>query len=287
MWVAAMSKILELFGISTRADEVDWEEATSAQQCPYLHRKCVKVRKSEPDVAIGTCLVEYGRDAKPIVICPHRLLERRQIFVDCLHLLSLHEPGNELHLVPEITVPGGSVDYVLVSARGEKVLDFVGIELQALDTTGTLWPERQRFLHTQRVEVNRDDIESKKGFGMNWKMTAKTILVQLHHKIQTFENVGKHLVLVVQDYFLAYMKGAFQFDHLNMARIGEPMHLHAYRLVEAKDRSFRLDLSLRLSTDTQGIARCLGLQADANVELSEVIRQLEAKISEETRFRVV
>lgn len=41
---------------------------------------------------------------------------------------------------------------------------------------------------------------------MNWKMTAKTILVQLHHKIDTFESISKHLVLVVQDYLLDYMK---------------------------------------------------------------------------------
>lgn len=30
-------------------------------------------------------------------------------------------------------------------------------------------------------------------------MTAKTTLVQMHHKIQTFEHVNKRLVLVTQD----------------------------------------------------------------------------------------
>ena len=38
-------------------------------------------------MSIGTCTVRYGTDKKDIVICPHRLLERRQIFADCLHLL--------------------------------------------------------------------------------------------------------------------------------------------------------------------------------------------------------
>ncbi len=78
----------------------------------------------------------------PVVICPFRLLQRRQIFVDSLHLLGMHEPGNELHIIPEVAVPGGSVDYFLVSARLRKVMDFVGIEVQALDTTGTVWPAR-------------------------------------------------------------------------------------------------------------------------------------------------
>ncbi len=70
----------------------------------------------------------------------------RQIFIDCLHLLTLHEPGNELHIVPEISIPGGNVDYFLVSVRNKEIKDFVGIELQTLDTTGTIWPERQRFV---------------------------------------------------------------------------------------------------------------------------------------------
>jgi len=106
----------------------------------------MKTRKSQPSLSIGTCTVSVGIDDQAVVICPQRLLERRQVFTDCLHLLQLHEPGNELHVVPEISVPGGSVDYFLVSARSGRVRDFAGIELQTLDTTGTVWPARQRFL---------------------------------------------------------------------------------------------------------------------------------------------
>ena len=79
-----------------------------------------------------------------MMICPFRLLERNQSFVDCLHLLSAHEPGNVLHVVPEVSVPGGSVDYLLASVRNRRVVDFVGVELQTMDTTGTVWPARQR-----------------------------------------------------------------------------------------------------------------------------------------------
>ena len=212
------------------------------------------------------------------------MLERRQIFIDCLHLLTLHEPGNELHIVAEISIPGGSVDYFLVSAKNKKVRDFVGIELQTLDTTGTIWPERQRFLQQQGFSVDAADVDSTKKFGMNWKMTAKTILVQLHHKIQTFENVNKHLVLVIQDIFLDYIKREFQFEHINNARIGDPMHIHSYTLSQTDRSVFELSLDSRLSTDTEGVARLLGLQADANVELEEIIEQLETKISTDTLF---
>ncbi len=277
-----MSKVLELYGISTRSKkETDWKRFLSRQNCPYLNRRCIKVRKSEPDITIATCTVLHGRDQKRIIICPYRLLERRQIFVDCFHLLTLHEPGNELHVIQEVPIPGGSVDYFLASAKDNKVKDFVGIELQTLDTTGTVWPERELFLREQGVgyDVNAD---FSKSFGLNWKMTAKTILVQLHHKVQTFEHINKHLVLVTQDYLMDYMGRAFQFEHLNSARLGDSMHFHTYTLDRTESGSFRLNLDSRLSTDADGIAECLGLQADPKIELEEIISLLESKMTEDT-----
>lgn len=281
------NRVLELFGTFTRSGSAsDWKAIVKKSLCPYLDRKCLKVRKSEPDISIGTCTVAYGADEKNVIICPHRLLERHQIFTDCIHLLSLHEPGNELHVVGEQSVPGGSVDYFLVSAKKRKVMDFVGIELQTLDTTGTVWPERQRFLKPHSLRVKKQDTESKKKFGMNWKMTAKTILVQLHHKIETFEEINKHLVLVAQDHLFEYMLREFSFDHLNKpARLGDPMHFHTYRLVESKV-DIRLELAGRCSTDAAGIATCLGLQASPKVELEEILARLESQLSDDTLLSI-
>ena len=102
---AVVTDVLELFGEST-TKVMDWQPLVDRQQCPFLGRKCIKVRKSAPDTSIGTCSVAHGRRKQPMVICPFRLLERRKIFVDCLHLLS-HEPGHELHVIPEVAVPNG------------------------------------------------------------------------------------------------------------------------------------------------------------------------------------
>ena len=122
-----MSDVIELFGETTLSETSSkWNTVLDRQWCPYLDRKCIKVRKSQPEISIGTCSVLYGKAKRPIVICPFRLLERGQIFTDCLHLLSLHEPGNELHLVSEVAVPGGSVDYFLASVRDGKVKGFRG-----------------------------------------------------------------------------------------------------------------------------------------------------------------
>jgi Restriction endonuclease NotI len=280
-----MSKVVELFGQSVGKSGVNWQEVVAEQQCVYLNKKCYKIRKSDPDTAIGSCTVLYGRELEPVIICPTRLIERRQIFTDCFHLLTTHEPGNELHIVSEVSIPGGSVDYFLVSAKGSKVKDFVGIELQTLDTTGTVWPERQRLLKELGVPRGDGSEDSKKPFGMNWKMTAKTILVQMHHKIHTFDHVNKKLVLVVQDKLLNYMSREFKFDHLrNPASIGDSMHFHSYRMNVQTDKSYKLTMQSRLSTDVDGIGLCLGLQAEARVELEQIIQALQAKISASTLF---
>jgi hypothetical protein len=112
-----MTKIPELFGRTTADKTTNWAKLLQQQPCPYLKRKCLKIRKSQSDVAIGTCSVSYSSLQAPVLICPYRFLERSQIFVDCLHLLTSHEPGNELHIIPEISIPGGSVDYFLASVK--------------------------------------------------------------------------------------------------------------------------------------------------------------------------
>jgi hypothetical protein len=273
-------KIIELFAESALNKNVKWNNIVSKQHCPFIKKKCVKVRKSEPSVSIGTCTVAYGKENSNIVICPHRLIENNQIFLDCIHLLTLHEPGNELHILPEISIPGGSVDYVLVSAKSGKVKDFVGIELQTLDTIGSIWGSRQSFLESKGIEQPVYDANAT--FGMNWKMTAKTILVQMHHKITTFENLNRHLVLVLQDCLMNYMKKEFSFGHIAVVpKLGDSFHFHSYQLLSSKSK-FHLSLHERASTDADGIAQCLGLKVEANVDLEVMLKMLESKISERT-----
>lgn len=281
---SSVTKIAELYGIATH-QKADWPAVCSAQRCPFLGRKCVKTRKSAPDVSIGTCSLVYGEHSEPVMICPARLTERSQIFTDCIHLLTLHEPGNELRVVTELTVPGGSIDYCIVSVRDGKARDFVGIELQTLDTTGTVWPERQRYLRGKGISVRTRDTASPKPFGMNWKMTAKTILVQLHHKISDFEHLGKHLVLVMQDVLLSYMRREFDFGHIEGVRAGDPMHFHPYKLTPGAD-AYHLKLGERVSTDADGIAKCLGRQLSGKIELDLILRQIDAKLSKSTPLNI-
>lgn len=275
-----MSRVRELFGIYC-SDNADFSAAISTQLCPYSGKKCYKTRKSEPGTVIGTCTVHYQN--QNIIICPNRLTEKQQIFLDCLHLLTLHEPGNELYLIPELSIPGGHVDYFLVSVNQHRVKDFVGIELQTMDTTGTIWPERQRLLAKHHFPVDTADINSTRSFGMNWKMTAKTILVQMHHKAQTFERINKHLVLILQNPLYHYMRTTFSFEHIHGCHLSDTVHFHSYSCTE-DDGRLHLSLDTRESTNAEGIAKCLGLHVEADMTQETLISMLEGKLSEEYRF---
>jgi hypothetical protein len=280
-----MSNVTELYGVSTKRDDIDWQAIVNQETCPFLGRRCVKRRKSV-DLTIGTCSVAQSKsNSKPIMICPHRLLERRKVFLDCLHLLTQHEPGNDLHVVPETKVPGGNVDYFLVSMKSGKIIDFVGIEFQTLDTTGTLWSDRQRFLLEKGMSIANMQEAERGTYGINWKMTAKTILIQIHHKIKTFEHLNRHLVLVIQQGLMDNLIKNFDFGHLGNGSIGDSMHFHSYEMME-QDNSYSLVLQERRSTDADGIAIGLGQKAEAKIELEVILKSLSAKISPQTLLTV-
>ena len=279
-----MSKISEFFGLNCLDTSQNFEQAMINQNCPYTGNVCTKMRKSDPDVKIGTCSVKYQNN--DVIICPFRLLEHNQIFIDCLHLLTMHEPGNELYLIPEVQIPGGHVDYFLVSAKNKHVKDFIGIELQTMDTTGTVWPDRQKFLNEQNITVDKADLENKKSFGMNWKMTLKTILVQMHHKSETFEYLNKHLVLIIQKPLYERMYSDFNFNDISGVRIGDPVHIHSYDFIRENNK-LNLSLDTRVSTDSAGIANCLGLKAESKMELQDIINILEPKLIDANRLLIV
>lgn len=276
-----MKQVVELFG--TRVDaEANWDQVVADQTCPFDHKKCYKTRKSNPEISIGTCTVQYP--VEPIMICPKRMIDGGKIFRDVLHLLPRHEPGNDYHLIPEFSVPGGSIDFVVASVKGNDVVDFVGVELQTLDTTGTVWPARQRLLIEKGV-IEPEHLEAK-SYGMNWKMTAKTILVQMHHKSETFASLDRHLVLVVQDRLVSYMQAEFDFDHFsNPAVSADTVQIHGYGMLDRPD-SNRLGLTLatRVSTDVAGIERSLGLRGSAVLEEESILGALADKVSDATLF---
>jgi uncharacterized metal-binding protein len=80
------------------------------------------------------------------------------------------------------------------------------------------------------------------------------------------------------------MRREFSFAHVKTANLGDSLHVHSYDL-KLEGQLRRIQLENRSSTDVAGIALALGLQAEARVELEILLKQLEGKLSDQTRFQ--
>jgi len=85
---------------------------------------------------------------------------------------------------------------------------------------------------------------------------------------------------------MEYMRANLNFGHIKDARIGDSMHFHVYDMTSADQKTWRLELASRFSTDAGGVAQALGLQANAKIDLETIIALLEEKISHATLFDV-
>ena len=54
-----------------------------------------------------------------------------------------------------------------------------------------------------------------------------------------------------------------------------------------ENSTYKIELDKRLSTDSEGMAICLGLQAEAKIELEEIIDNIESKLSDATLLSIV
>ena len=107
----------------------------------------------------------------------------------------------------------------------------------------------------------------------------------MHHKSETFEHLNKHLVLIIQKPLYDHMKSDFNFEGIEGVRLGDPIHIHSYNFYR-KDNKLNLSLYTRVSTDSVGIAKCLGLKAESKVEMQDMIRILEPKLIEANRLMI-
>lgn len=73
--------------------------------------------------------------------------------------------------------------------------------------------------------------------------------------------------------------------HVVEASRADAMHFHSYSFLETDGR-YDLRLERRLSTDAEGVAACLGLNAEPEIGLGEIVAQLERKISTATLLRI-
>lgn len=276
-----MYAVNEMFGYYTNGPVFpDLSIVLSTQVCPFNRSGiCTKMRKSDPDTKIGTCSLVFNTCEQPLLICPDRLTEGKKIFLDCLQYV--HVTGGELYLIPEVKTAVGSIDYVLAVVNGDKVQDFVAIELQTMDTVGTIWDERQNMLADYELA---DHVVSRgRKAGVNWKMTAKTILAQMIQKTQMFAGMNRKLVLICQTPLLDYMQENFDFSEVHQQRPTDVFNLHAYDYLSSGTK-MELTLARQLGADLAGVERIMGADVNSNHELEVINARILERATPEYRF---
>lgn len=288
-----MSQICELFGLLiSDCGSAQIRQALQTQACPYRNGKiCYKVRKSNANQAIGTCSLIFDSISQPAMICPEPFAGQKRIFIDCLPILNQALLGSNLYLIPEVRTPVGRIDYVLAAERNGEVIDFAGIEIQSLDTCGSIWAERNKLLASLGLlpeTSKRKDADQKqtKGCAVNWKMSSKTILSQIMQKSQLFSSMNKKLVLVCQTPLYDYMKVNFDFSLVKNCRDEDVLHFHVYDYLPDQ-LGMKLLLHTTCSTDLDGIRTILGHHPESSISLEQMKASLQSRLKPEYLFNPV
>jgi len=201
------SNITELFGYSPKDQSPEANKARKSLECPFLGQTCTKTLND--GLISGVCTIK-PMTSGPVICCPVRLYANDyqvlkdvavQAFGGGIDLVIGGEVGGyrtknpgksaiavfgkrwgkELRLPSRAKKAGGKVgayfvDWILahVDASG-KLLGFVAIEVQSIDTTGNYRAERQGYLESGSFTGNSTA-------GPNWENVNKRILPQIIYK---------------------------------------------------------------------------------------------------------
>lgn len=256
----------EFYGHPYFADSDESEAAREEEHCPFTDSRCSKRRKSNNDITIGTCSLGYkGRgesEYRPHVICPKRFYTE-SVFEP---VESLFDNNGETFRVPEVSLFGTSIDFV-VGERDESnnVLDFAGVEIQALDTTGSVWE------HKQAYENDEDMTDVDKSYGMNWAMSiTKTMMQQAFKKGQAFNEWGEHIIFLIQDVSLDYLRRNANTSQLVEATKEHPVHFYSYSFeYNYETESYEWKIDEKLSSDLEGVSQMMDSDEDEKIPTKE------------------
>ena len=190
-------KLVELFGYSPE----DQTEAASVfrktYNCPFIGGRCIKQFKS--GLVSGACTLK-PTNSEPVICCPNRLYgDKYKVLLDVAidafgpEMRLCHNQseavgdgrdvivfgkhwGKELRLPSRISGGGYFVDWILARlAPDHSLAEFVAIELQTMDTTGSYEAQVHQWLGTGTVL-------KEKSSNINWENVSKRILPQIIFK---------------------------------------------------------------------------------------------------------
>ena len=169
--------------------------------CPFIGSKCTKRSASLGSEPYPVCSIRRNIGGAParICVCPKRFYSI-DLLTDIVGNCWPGEPPANPTIAREVKMTGfGNVDFVIADIGQEgAITEFLSVELQAIDITGSVMPAYQA-LRADRIA------ERRPSYGLNWGNVYKRYITQLIRKGYFHHHWGTKIVAVMQDVVYDYI----------------------------------------------------------------------------------
>lgn len=180
--------------------------------CPFINSQCIK-RSQKISGPYPICSIFHGRNEnrKLMCVCPKRFfqVDFKQKVIDICWSGEL--PENPI-IVHEIKMEKfGNVDFVIADVDREQknVKQFISVELQAVDITGSVEPAYQAIINSKLI------MEKNFSYGINWENVRKRYITQLINKGFFHHHWESKIVAIIQLELYNNLKSKIKFDELD------------------------------------------------------------------------
>lgn len=180
--------------------------------CPYRNAECTK-RSHRIDGPFPVCSVFRCRRGEqvgtPVAVCARRLYDA-DIYNDIINYCWPGERPTNPIIVHEVKLGKvGNVDMVIadLSDDGTEIKNFVSVELQTVDISGSYEPAYSAI-------VLNSEIEEKPKYHFNYKNVQKRFITQLIDKGIYHHHWGTKIIAVVQDVIYENLHQSLNFPEI-------------------------------------------------------------------------
>lgn len=185
--------------------------ASSNFHCPFIKTRCVKRSQNLPNnEPYPVCtLWKNGPATDPdedlIFVCPKRFYAVDFLTEVIEHCWPGDKPNNP-QIAREVKMAGfGNVDFVIADVKNDNEIDqFLSVELQAIDITGSAFPAYQALRAGQ-------DLAQRPTMGFNWDNVYKRYVTQLIRKGYFHHHWKSKIVAVIPEQVYRYILGRAAF----------------------------------------------------------------------------
>jgi len=176
-----------------------FQPATHDYRCPFIDRTCIKRSTADKKNPYPICSLRKS-SGEVVAVCPKRFYERDFLQDVIDHAWTGSKPNNPI-MTREVKMEGfGNVDFVISDlADNGSISQFISVELQAIDITGSARPAYDAILAGEQMG-------KRPTYNFNWKNVAKRYMNQLISKGYYHHHWGTKIVASIQDEVYDYFR---------------------------------------------------------------------------------